>query len=459
MKNIDFGGSFSGGTVPNDTTFSGNVQVDGTLGVTGAVTFTSTLLASDTITTAVQNAMSVGPYGAGAGATGEVRFLELAAGGVNYVGFKAPDALAGNTVYTLPDAFPASNKILQSTGAGVLTWETAAAAGATTALDNLASVAVNTAILAADDTLDFGAAGQRWTTGFFAAIDCSGAADTIGASLDAATGLRLGSGKVLNFSSTTAFDGAADLGLKRSAAGILQVTDGSAGSGKLLVLGGTAASPGVQVGSASYGLYQTGTSLILTTAGAARLLLVAGAVRTGSGEQIAFSSDVDPAAAGSDAGMRRVSAGVIGFCGSTVTTEGGIQAAQSSNAASMKILSISELVTLDTGAAFTDTTANLLPANAIIHSVVARITTTITTATTWQLGDPTTAGRFTTTNATLTANTTDYGYIHRTTGVASATTGMVQTTAGKVRITLDGNPGAGAVRVTVFYSLLVAPTS
>ena len=38
------GGSFSGGTVPNNTTFSGNVIVQGTLDVTGVVTFTTTVV-------------------------------------------------------------------------------------------------------------------------------------------------------------------------------------------------------------------------------------------------------------------------------------------------------------------------------------------------------------------------------------------------------------------------------
>jgi hypothetical protein len=125
----------------------------------------------------------------------------------------------------------------------------------------------------------------------------------------------------------------------------------------------------------------------------------------------------------------------------------------------MQILSISESMTLSTSGATTDSAANLLPANSIIEAVVARITTTITTATDWKLGDGTTAGRFTAANATLTAGTTDYGFVHRTTGVASATTGMVQVAAAKLRITTTGTPGAGVVRVTVFYRPFVAPTS
>lgn len=116
----------------------------------------------------------------------------------------------------------------------------------------------------------------------------------------------------------------------------------------------------------------------------------------------------------------------------------------------------SELLTLSTSGTTTDTTANLLPANAIIEAVVARVTTTITTATDWRLGDTATAGRFTAPNATMTAGTTDVGLVHiDQTGAA----GPRQTAAAKVRVTTTGTPGAGAVRITVFYRQFVAPTS
>lgn len=73
---------------------------------------------------------SLKPHGTGSGNTSELRFLELAANGSHYVGFKSPDSLAGNTVYTLPTAFPDSDKVLQSSSAGVLSW-VAAGAGST----------------------------------------------------------------------------------------------------------------------------------------------------------------------------------------------------------------------------------------------------------------------------------------------------------------------------------------
>ena len=109
----------------------------------------------------------------------------------------------------------------------------------------------------------------------------------------------------------------------------------------------------------------------------------------------------------------------------------------------------------------TDTTANLLPANSVILGIVYRVTTTIATATGWQPGDPTTAGRFgaAQTGGQLTAGATFNGGVFNTTGIASATTGMVQTSAAKARITTTGTPSAGAIRITSFYYTLVPPTS
>ncbi|MCR4315180.1 MAG: hypothetical protein NUW37_02395 [Planctomycetes bacterium] len=78
-----------------------------------------------------QSALSIGPYGVAAGNTGEIRFLELAAGGVNYAGFKAADSMATNVMYTLPDGDGAPGEILSTDGSGNLTW-TAGGAGTVT---------------------------------------------------------------------------------------------------------------------------------------------------------------------------------------------------------------------------------------------------------------------------------------------------------------------------------------
>lgn len=118
--------------------------------------------------------------------------------------------------------------------------------------------------------------------------------------------------------------------------------------------------------------------------------------------------------------------------------------------------SISELLTLSTVGATTDTAANLLPANANIEAVTARVTTTITTATDWKLGDATIAGRFSAANATLVAGTTQVGLVHID---QTGTSGPRQTAAAKLRVTTTGTPGAGVIRITVYYSLWVPPTS
>jgi hypothetical protein len=112
----------------------------------------------------------------------------------------------------------------------------------------------------------------------------------------------------------------------------------------------------------------------------------------------------------------------------------------------------SELVTLATDATTTDTTANLLPANSILLGVTGTVNTTITSACTgWELGDATTAGRFTANDTTLTAGEKKVGSVQLTTAIASATAGMFQTSAAKVRITCaGGNPGAGKIRVVVW---------
>lgn len=121
----------------------------------------------------------------------------------------------------------------------------------------------------------------------------------------------------------------------------------------------------------------------------------------------------------------------------------------------------SELLTLNTGSANSDTVANLLPANSFIDVVTGVVTTAITgTCTGWTLADVTSAGRFAASNTTLTAGTQSIGIVHQTTGVASATTGTWQAAAAKVRsVCATGAASAGAIRVRVHYHAIVAPTT
>jgi hypothetical protein len=132
---------------------------------------------------------------------------------------------------------------------------------------------------------------------------------------------------------------------------------------------------------------------------------------------------------------------------------------QTANAATWTRGQSSELLTLSTSGTTTDTAGNLLPANSIIEAVVARVTTSITTATTWQLGDATTNNRFTAANSTMTSGTTDIGLRHYQGSISTDAAGPVQTAAAKVRVTTTGTPGAGVIRITVFYRQFVAPTS
>jgi len=116
----------------------------------------------------------------------------------------------------------------------------------------------------------------------------------------------------------------------------------------------------------------------------------------------------------------------------------------------------SALLTLSTSGTTTDTASNLLPADSIIEAVVALVTTTITTATDWKLGDATISGRFAAANATMTLGSTSVGMVHAD---QTGTSGPRQTAAAKVRVTTTGTPGAGVVRITVFYRKFVAPTN
>lgn len=79
--------------------------------------------ASIDIQPATASALRLNPYGINVGETSELRFLELAAGGSNYAGFKAPDSLTTNNIYTLPSAFPASSAFLKSDTSGNLSWD------------------------------------------------------------------------------------------------------------------------------------------------------------------------------------------------------------------------------------------------------------------------------------------------------------------------------------------------
>ncbi|MEW6732054.1 MAG: hypothetical protein AB1489_12070 [Acidobacteriota bacterium] len=79
------------------------------------------------VTLNAQSGLILDPYGTNTGNTAELRFKELAAGGTNYIGFKAPDTITSNVIWVLPA--DNSNGVLRNNG-GVLSWDsTMATAG------------------------------------------------------------------------------------------------------------------------------------------------------------------------------------------------------------------------------------------------------------------------------------------------------------------------------------------
>lgn len=68
----------------------------------GAPSFSGQPTLATGIITKGQNAVEIDPYGASAGNTGEARFVELAANGTNYGGWRGHDAYASSVVYRVP---------------------------------------------------------------------------------------------------------------------------------------------------------------------------------------------------------------------------------------------------------------------------------------------------------------------------------------------------------------------
>src|SRR5579862_1277603 len=78
--------------------------------------------------TSANPGMAVFPYGTSAGNTGSLGFVELAANGTNYVGFKAPDNIPSSLAWVLPSGDGTSNQVLKTDGSGALGWATVNAA-------------------------------------------------------------------------------------------------------------------------------------------------------------------------------------------------------------------------------------------------------------------------------------------------------------------------------------------
>lgn len=232
------------------------------------------------------------------------------------------------------------------------------------------------------------------------------------------------------------------------------ITAGGIGATKALWVGGLANIAGVATlaNATDSSSSTTGGTIITGGAGIAKKLYVGTTANIGG-----VLTAADATASTSTATGSIVSAGGLGVAKDSFF--GGILEEITANGSACILASASELLTLSTSGTTTDTTANLLPADAIILAVTGRVTTTITTATDWKLGDPTSAGRFSAVNATMTAGSTSVGMLQMAGDVATVALGPTQAAAAKVRVTTTGTPGAGAIRITVWYLQFVAPTS
>lgn len=237
------------------------------------------------------------------------------------------------------------------------------------------------------------------------------------------------------------------------------VHTGSTGQASVVFPNGASASPSIVFASSLTTGFFSGANSIAAVCGAVNTFVLASNIVRYVSTAIAGFSSGDPGAAGTDTALFRSAAGVLGICGSSAATPADL-ISPSANGASWRHGQNSELLTLSTVALTTDTVGNLLPAGAIIDAVVCRVTTALTTTTNWAVGDANQAARFSSANATLTLGTTSVGLNQADPTVASSNLGPVQAAAAKVRITCTGsNPGAGVIRITVFYRQFVAPTS
>ncbi|MDP2587314.1 MAG: hypothetical protein Q8P33_00880, partial [bacterium] len=148
-----------------------NIGTNTILGTTGIIDFTGFDVAATgavTISPTTAGALVLNPFGVAAGNTSEQRFLELAANGSNYVGFKASDSLAGNVTWTLPPADGTSGQLLSTDGTGGLTWTSAsAAAGATVKIKTADETVTSSSTLQNDDHLSFPiGASETWIASY-----------------------------------------------------------------------------------------------------------------------------------------------------------------------------------------------------------------------------------------------------------------------------------------------------
>ena len=98
------------------TTFVQSGYCQNTFPSTGSVGIGTTTPSSMlTIRPTGANAFEIRPSSSTTSVTGEIRMLELAANGTNYVGFKAPSLISTNQIWVLPSTAGSSGQVLART--------------------------------------------------------------------------------------------------------------------------------------------------------------------------------------------------------------------------------------------------------------------------------------------------------------------------------------------------------
>lgn len=79
-------------------------------------------------------AVQIDPYGSAINETGDLRFLEIPGNGVDFVGFKAPDAIPASQIWVLPPTDGTSTQVLTTDGTGKLYWQSIPGPGSVTTI-------------------------------------------------------------------------------------------------------------------------------------------------------------------------------------------------------------------------------------------------------------------------------------------------------------------------------------
>jgi hypothetical protein len=349
------------------------------------------------------------------------------------------------------------------------------AAGATTTLNNLGTTSINAALLPSSAAaLDFGSAALPWKDVWFAGSSGTPASNNFRVTgtattarvvtfPDASTTVPIATQALTFFGPTAARTiTLPDANFTAARSDAAQTFTGLQTFTNHVTVAGTSNCGAVPYGfngTTNYGwCNSSGISLSLNGTPAFSVNISTGNTQIGSGKMYGWSSGTDPdATATIDTAMARDAAGVTQFNGGTTTTKGGFKRIADANGSSVQAFSSTEQTTLATGATTTATSGNLAPANSQIEAILLRITTAITTASNFTVkvtgGNAfCQIGTATTSNTTLTANTT-YVMVpcaHADAFNASATT---------LTFTTNVNPGAGVIRVTTVYNTFTPPTS